>query len=99
MTRSLIIRPETEDDLADSRDWYDARQVGLGTAFLNVVDEVFEQIRQSPELYAAGYKAVRRVRMKRFPYVIYYRIVGQIVEVLAVLHGSRGPNVWKARAS
>ncbi|MDP1797391.1 MAG: type II toxin-antitoxin system RelE/ParE family toxin [Planctomycetaceae bacterium] len=99
MTRSLIIRPEAEGDLAEGRDWYDARQDGLGTAFLTVVDEVLEHICQSPALYATSYKSVRRVRMKRFPYVVYYRIIGQGVEVLAVLHGSRGPNVWKSRAS
>lgn len=97
MTSPLIVRPEAETDLAEGRDWYEGRQAGLGAEFLAAVDVVFDHIREFPKLYAAGYKDVRRVRMKRFPYVVYFRTTSRSVEIVAVLHGSRGPLHWQSR--
>lgn len=98
MNSPLIIRPEAEQELAEARDWYEAQRNGLGDDFLAAIDPVFDQIRANPELYAPQYKSVRRVSLRRFPYVVYYRIVTGNVEVIAVLHGSRHPRHWRSRA-
>ena len=60
MSHPLIIRPEAEQDMAEGRDWYNGQQEGLGPEFLTAIDDVFERIRETPELYAAEYRAVRR---------------------------------------
>jgi toxin ParE1/3/4 len=78
MTHPLIIRPEAEEDMAEGRDWYDGQRQGQGAEFLTAVDEVFDRIRETPELYAPEYKSVRRVGLHRFPYVVYYRLVGSV---------------------
>lgn len=98
MSSPLIIRPEAEHDLADAREWYRSQLPGLDDEFLVEIDELFDRIRKTPRLYAEDYKSVRRVAVRRFPYVIYYRITGESVEVLAVLHGSRDPKTWQSRA-
>jgi toxin ParE1/3/4 len=98
MTHPVVIRPEAEQDMAEGRDWYEGQREGLGTAFLTAVDDVFDRIREKPELYAPEYRAVRRAGLGRFPYVVYYRIVGESVEVIAVQHGSRNPRRWRSRA-
>ena len=95
---SPIIRPEAEHDLADARDWYDEQRNGLGHEFLATVDQTLIAISMMPLLYAVEYKSVRRVCMQRFPYVVYYRVIGDVVEILGVLHGNRNPAVWKSRA-
>jgi toxin ParE1/3/4 len=98
MTHPLIIRPEAEQDMIEGRNWYEGQREGLGMEFLTAVEEVFDRIRETPELYAPEYKSVRRVGVNRFPYVVYYRIVGAGVEVLSVQHGSRNPRQWRSRA-
>jgi plasmid stabilization system protein ParE len=98
MSLPVIIRPEAEQDMTEARDWYEGQRSGLGDEFLVAVEDVFARIGQFPESYAAEYRGVRRVRLRRFPYVVYYRITGGNVEVLAVLHGSRHPRVWRSRA-
>jgi plasmid stabilization system protein ParE len=98
MSFRLVVRPEAEQDVAEARDWYDRQREGLGGEFLTAVEEMFDRLRESPQLYAVGYKGVRPARLKRFPYVVYYRIKDEAVEVLAVLHGSRHPRVWRSRA-
>ena len=98
MSPPLIIRPEAEQDMAEARDWYEERRDGLGAEFLTAVEKVFVRISEFPESYAAEYRGVRRAGMRRFPYVVYYRIKGESVEVLAVLHGRRHPRTWRSRA-
>ena len=98
MNYSLIIRPEAEEDMTEGRDWYDGQREGLGSEFLTAVEDAFDRICNNPELYAPEYKAVRRARMNRFPYVIYYRIAGKSLEVIAVQHGRRNPRRWRSRA-
>jgi plasmid stabilization system protein ParE len=98
MSLPLIIRPAAEPDLAAARDWYDAQRPGLGLDFKAAVEDVFARIRAAPEIFAAEYRGVRRAGLRRFPYVVYYRLTSAAVEVLAVLHGGRDPRSWRSRA-
>ncbi len=98
MSLPLIVRPRAEWDLEDARDWYEGQKSGLGLDFKAAVDDAFVRIGDFPEMYPAEYRGVRRAGLHRFPYVVYYRIMGNAVEVLAVLHGSRMPGVWRSRA-
>lgn len=98
MSQPLIIRPEAEEDMLEGRDWYEGQREGLGSEFLTAIEVVFDRIREMPELYAPEYKSVRRAGLTRFPYVVYYRIGGTSVEVIAVQHGGRSPRRWRSRA-
>lgn len=83
--RSLVNR-----DAAEAAAWYDERSPGLGDEFLDEVGTSFETLRHSALLYAARFKDVRCLRLRRFKkYGIYYLIVGKEVWVLAVLHAAR----------
>lgn len=81
----------------EARDWYNRQRAGLGEQFVDAVEDLFEQIRADPELYAKAIKSVRRAKLRRFPYVV-YRVLDDRTEVLAVLHGSRDPRVWQRRS-
>jgi hypothetical protein len=41
---------------------------------------------------------VRAVRLRRFPFVVYYVVLADRAEVLAVMHGSRDESAWQSRA-
>ena len=36
-------------------------------------------------------------KVKRFTYVVYYRILKDRFEVLAIVHGNRNDSSWKSR--
>lgn len=40
---------------------------------------------------------VRATTIKRFPYIVYYRLHTDQVEGLAILHGSRDASEWQRR--
>ena len=94
----MIIRPEAEADLVNAREWYERQREGLGAQFLLCVEEVFERIGRTPEMYAVVYHGVRRTFTRRFPYAVYYRVDDHAVVVLGILHTRRDPGEWQSRA-
>lgn len=50
-----------------------------------------------PELYAVAVENTRRGKLHRFPYLVYYRVLSDLIEVMGVLHVSRDPRVWQER--
>lgn len=99
MKSPLVIRPEAVADLESAKAWYEQRSENLGVAFATAAAAVLDRIAQQPLLFAIAWSNVRSTRLRRFPYVVYYRVLTDKVEVLAVLHGSRSPRIWKRRAS
>jgi len=39
----------------------------------------------------------RRLPMSRFPYTLVYRIEGEVIHVIALMHQSRMPDYWRGR--
>jgi hypothetical protein len=48
MTFALVIRPEAERDLAETRDWYEEHRGGLGQEFLIAVEDVLGPFASPP---------------------------------------------------
>lgn len=99
MTLAVLFRPEAGSDLLDTRDWYERQEPGLGEAFANSIDETVDRIEAMPQMYAVVFRDVRRAKLRRFPYLVYYRVSSELLEVIAVLHGSRDPKLWQERVN
>ena len=99
MKLPVVVWPEAEADLLTARDWYDQQRQGLGDSFAAAAEELIARIKASPELYPAASHGVRFGKLRRFPYVAYFRVLEDRIEVLAVLHGRRDPRVWQERSS
>jgi toxin ParE1/3/4 len=97
MSLQIVLRPEVEQDLRSARDWYDVRRDGLGDEFSTQVSEMLDKVAQMPEMFALTWQDIRKCRLTRFPYNIYYRVLVNRVEVLAVMHASRHASSWKSR--
>ena len=93
----VIFRPEAEEELTDAIDWYEARSQGLGADLLRCVDVCVERIIRQPASYPIVYRGIRMAVVRRFPYLILYRVSDEIIHVLAVFHGKRDPKIWKSR--
>ena len=96
MTRILIqAAAQVDIDLAAS--WYESNQGGLGIEFLLELDAAMERIVDFPRSYEIQYLSARRALMRRFPYAIYYVLMGSTLEVFAVLHQHENPDNWQDR--
>ena len=92
-----VFRPEAAVDVIEARQWYDNQQMGLGDDFRNALADIVERIRSMPRMYVIVVENVHRAKLRRFPYLLYYRVLENRIEVLAVLHSSRDPRLWRQR--
>ncbi len=98
MNLPVILRHEAEVDIQGARDQLEAVRVGLGNQVLARVREVLARIEKMPELHGKVWEDVRAARLKQFRYIVYFIVLEDRIEVLAVLHGARDPSAWQSRA-
>jgi plasmid stabilization system protein ParE len=78
--------------------WYRARSPRAARRFVDAIDRAVERIAQAPEQGQACYTHYRWVRLRRFPYIIFYRTLDPYkVLIAAVAHGRRRPGYWLSR--
>jgi plasmid stabilization system protein ParE len=82
MSRKVVFRPEAEGDLLEAHDWYEEQQVGMGAEFSDALEKTITRIETMPEMYAIVLRGVRRAKLRRFPYLIYYRLLDDRIEVM-----------------
>jgi toxin ParE1/3/4 len=97
MRLPVVLTQDAEADFDTAADWYQMR-AGLGEKFTAHVRATLDRIAQMPELHPILYRGIRRVRVRKFPYCIYYRVQTDRVEIIAMLHGRRDPSAWRSRA-
>jgi len=97
MTATVRVRARAQRDIEQAAAWYEEQRPGLGDDFLGEVEAVFENVAAHPTGYPELYRATRRAVLRRFPFCVYYRLLDEVVVVVAVLHGSRHPLRWMVR--
>lgn len=101
-TRPLT-RVEIDDEALaearDAKDYYAQIHADLGANFVQCLDVALERIASHPMLWPPFSDRTRRYLMDRFPYGIVYRVVGDTVRVLAVMHQHRRPGYWAHRSA
>jgi plasmid stabilization system protein ParE len=97
MTRRVVLRQRAHNDLRSGFEWYERQRPGLGESFLLAVEERLENIAAFPDANRLIYRQVRRAVVERFPYLIFYVVKAERVDVLAVLHHARNPADWPSR--
>lgn len=56
-----------------------------------------ESVEATPELYPFAVDDIRKVAVRRFPYVVYFVDDEAAVSVIAVMHSRRHPRRWQER--
>jgi plasmid stabilization system protein ParE len=99
MSYSLKILPDARSDMREAIDWYNSQKKGLGTKFFKHLAEAMKLVLENPHLFQIRYKEVRQANIKTFPFQVHFFIDEERhdVVVIAVLHTSRNPQIWKDR--
>jgi plasmid stabilization system protein ParE len=77
--------------------WYLERSERAAMRFAREVERAVTSIADAPERFPAGVRSTRRFLLHGFPFAIVYRELPDVIQVVAVAHGRRRPNYWKAR--
>ena len=93
----LSVRPLAQKDLKEIMIYYEDVNHLLAKKFLQETDECILRIQQYPEAFQKRIEDVHIVYLKTFPIGIFYKIYSTEIRIIAALHTSRNPEIWKKR--
>jgi toxin ParE1/3/4 len=97
VTLPVVWIPEANDDLLETRAWYDNIRPGLGERFALAVEATIEAIAEHPLQFPAVHRNRRRAGVRLFPYGIFFEVQENRIVVIACFHGRRNPRRWQIR--
>lgn len=89
--------PEAYLELIEASSFYEQRSEGLGEALIEAVEAAVLRIRDDPLLFPVTYRDRRRCPVNRFPYSVFYRLIGDTIRVLGIRHHRQEPESWTHR--
>jgi toxin ParE1/3/4 len=96
--KRLTVRLSAEQELTSAAQWYESKQPGLGSEYLDAIDAAFQAVQEAPETFPTWEgTSYRKFVVQRFPYVVFYVVGDEEIEVVAVAHGRRRPGYWLNR--
>jgi len=90
-------RTEAAADVSLARDWYDSKSSGLGDSFVGSLEQIIDLVAELPEAFPEIAVGLRRALLSRFPYALYYRVDGEVINVIACLHTRQSASRWRSR--
>ena len=95
----MIIRftPEADAELTDARVWYSHQRKDLDLEFMQCIDDVLSSVARNPHMFPFVYRELRRAVVRRFPFAVFYELRSDEIQVIAVFHSRRDPELWKSR--
>lgn len=96
-TYDLVLLPEAEAEVRQAFLWYFERSPLPADAFRTEVFDALDGLTTSARMWAENEDGFRGHVLRRYPYTVWYEIVAQTVNVLALAHQRRRPGCWQVR--
>lgn len=88
---------EALEEFGAAAEYYESKQVGLGSRYIDAVESALTHIAASPTAWRVIEGDIRRYLTKVFPYAILYSIEDNYILIVAVMHCRREPGYWRKR--
>lgn len=99
MTLTVVFRRAARREFDEAALWYEERRFGLGAEFTSEINRAVTMAASNPQRFPIMYRDTRCLRVRRFPYSVFFRAEAKRIVVLAVFHARRDPAIWQQRAS
>lgn len=95
----IIFHPAAQQELMEAAAYYEEQLTDLGFECLTSFEDTLRRIEEEPLANFLSHPKLnmRRCVVHRFPYLIYYRVKQEFIEVYAIAHQARKPNYWLSR--
>jgi toxin ParE1/3/4 len=93
----LILLRAAQADIRKAALFYKRQARSLGAEFTVEVEHALARVAEHPEIGSPVRRGARKLLVRRFPYVVIYRVLSDHVLVLAVGHQRRHPDFWLDR--
>lgn len=93
-----IIHGDAQSEFDGALSYYEEQEKGLGLRFHREVEQAVEIIGRHPQI-GSPYKttAFRRYVLSRFPHIVFYLELPDVIWIAAIAHSKRKPEYWKSR--
>jgi len=98
MKYRIVLTPDADADIGAVFSWYHNIDPALASRFLSESRTTMDRIARFPFRFSRVNGIIRRARLKRFPYGIYYSLNHNEVLITAILHRRRSDDIWKQRS-
>lgn len=71
--------------------WYESEQPGLGAQFEQALIQMLQPFAEFPRAAPVYFRDVRKVMIRPYPVFAFYRVLPDIVQVVAVVDARRDP--------
>ena len=82
-------------ELKEAIQYYEQRENGLGTAFLNEIEATLKRVLLNPAAWHQLSPRTRRCRTHRFPFGLIYQIRTDEILITSVMDLRRDPAKWQ----
>ena len=94
MTYRIALSPGARTDINSAANWYLNIDPDLALRFLGEIKTTLLRITRMPYAFPVRRPPFRRTRLKRYPYLIYYFVEINVVNVEAIFHERRSDPAW-----
>lgn len=88
-----------DDEVSEAAVFYESRCIGLGSDFLDDVQQAVDRLRVHPETGFEVGGGLRSILLHRFPFNLIYSLESDGVLIVSVAHHRRRPGYWRSRTS
>lgn len=98
-TFHVDIEPEAFDDIQKAVDYYNTRKTGFGKKFFKTLDKQVVSLKRNYHSFAIRYDDIRCMPLKKFPYMVHYRVLEKqkTVSIKAIFCTYENPDKWEKR--
>ena len=89
----IVFTKRASQEFDKSFSWYEQQRTGLGDDFEKAIEVVLGRISERPQSFRLGKKPYREALVKKFPFLIIFKInkSEKTVQIASVFHTSRNP--------
>jgi toxin ParE1/3/4 len=94
----LVLHPKVYSDIDEIMRYYEwVATPGLADEFYTELRYLLTKVADKPESFSIRERDIRRANLRRFPYHLLFRVVGDQIRILVVRHHHRHPSFGSRR--
>jgi toxin ParE1/3/4 len=93
----IEVSDDAELDFEESFEFYFNKSPLIAKKFIEDIEKSFSKIKENPNIFPEEIKDIRKYVTEKFPFIIFYRIKEEKIQIIAIFHTSRNPEKWLQR--
>src|SRR5688500_8368432 len=98
--RALLKNPLVDCDLEEAALWYNRRDPEVAERLVDATQKAMRLAATDPFRFPVCFQEYRRIKIPGFRYALYFKVQGETVRILALVHGARDvESILRGRSS